>query len=561
MSDRFVSGNPGRDVQRVGTARFLGQDPQRSTSRSGPSPGTSATASATSACIEKVDAIQAALAARIRDDDLPVRLIAPAYTLGVSDGQLNGTDRMRYSLIGRELANDAIDAHLNANDVQGLIAVVACDKPPVGTLAAVLEHNEPAVFLSDGSIKPGIDPDDRRAHRPRHRVPDRGRSRSRACARRSRSTPAPARAAAAACSPTTPCRRSSPSSAWSRCTWSRRPPTTRAGSREFPERARRLPRHDRRGRASRRATSSRRQSLRNALDGRDRHGRLDERRPPQRRDRARRRHRPLEGRDEPGTSSTRCRTAFPVLVNARPFGFYSMVDIDAKGGLQVIVKQLLDAGFLDGSCLTCTGETLAEQVRRLEPPAPDGEVIHPVARAVQDDRRPPPPARQPRARGRRHPEGRRRRGRHRGRHLHRPRARLQQRARAHRRPRGHAGRRSPTTTWSSSATRVRAARPACRSSSIRRRASRRCAAEAHHDRAHDRRPLLRRLRRPRHRPRRAGGLPRRPDRADRERRHDRRRPERGPPRLPRARRRGASARAAPPPGGRPRSSTAACTRP
>ena len=73
-----------------------------------------------------------------------MRLIAPAYTLGVSDGQLNGTDRMRYSLIGRELVNDAIDAHLNANDVQGLIAVVACDKPPVGTLAAVLEHNVPA---------------------------------------------------------------------------------------------------------------------------------------------------------------------------------------------------------------------------------------------------------------------------------------------------------------------------------------------------------------------------------------------------------------------------------
>ena len=44
-------------------------------------------------------------------------------------------------------------------EVKGLIAVVACDKPPVGTLAAVLEHNEPAVFLSDGSIRPGTDPD------------------------------------------------------------------------------------------------------------------------------------------------------------------------------------------------------------------------------------------------------------------------------------------------------------------------------------------------------------------------------------------------------------------
>ena len=34
----------------------------------------------------------------------------------------------------------------------------------------------------------------------------------------------------------------------------------------------------------------------------------------------------------------------PVLVNARPFGRYSMVDIDAKGGLPVIVRELLAAG-------------------------------------------------------------------------------------------------------------------------------------------------------------------------------------------------------------------------
>jgi dihydroxy-acid dehydratase len=69
----------------------------------------------------------------------------------------------------------------------------------------------------------------------------------------------------------------------------------------------------------------------------------------------------------------------PVLINARPFGLYSMVDIDAKGGLQVIVAQLLDAGLLDGSCITCTGETLAEQVARLHPPGPDHEVIHSIA--------------------------------------------------------------------------------------------------------------------------------------------------------------------------------------
>ena len=49
----------------------------------------------------------------------------------------------------------------------------------------------------------------------------------------------------------------------------------------------------------------------------------------------------------------------PVLVNMRPFGEYSMPDIEEKGGIPVIVKALLEAGFLDGTCMTCTGETLA----------------------------------------------------------------------------------------------------------------------------------------------------------------------------------------------------------
>ena len=45
----------------------------------------------------------------------------------------------------------------------------------------------------------------------------------------------------------------------------------------------------------------------------------------------------------------------PVLVNMRPFGEYSMVDVDAKGGLQVIVQELLEAGFLDGDAADLHG--------------------------------------------------------------------------------------------------------------------------------------------------------------------------------------------------------------
>jgi dihydroxy-acid dehydratase len=68
----------------------------------------------------------------------------------------------------------------------------------------------------------------------------------------------------------------------------------------------------------------------------------------------------------------------PVLTDARPYGKYSMVDIDAVGGVQVIVRELLEAGLLNGDVPTCTGETLSEQVARLGAKHADGVVIYPV---------------------------------------------------------------------------------------------------------------------------------------------------------------------------------------
>ena len=89
------------------------------------------------------------------DGKLKLRLVQPEYTIATSDGIRNGTREMRYSLIGREVTNDTLCEHLSATGLSGIIAIVACDKPPVGTLAALLEHNQPAIIMSDGSIHPG----------------------------------------------------------------------------------------------------------------------------------------------------------------------------------------------------------------------------------------------------------------------------------------------------------------------------------------------------------------------------------------------------------------------
>jgi len=48
------------------------------------------------------------------------------------------------------------------------------------------------------------------------------------------------------------------------------------------------------------------------------------------------------------------------------------------GGVPVVMRELLDAGLLHGDALTVTGKTVAENLAALDPPAPDGEVVHPL---------------------------------------------------------------------------------------------------------------------------------------------------------------------------------------
>ena len=377
-SDRgFVSGNPGRDVQRVGTARFLGQDPEKIYGPVWGVVGNLGDSQCYLGVTSKVDALQNALSERIAADNLLVRLIPPAFTIGVSDGQLNGTERMRYSLIGREVVHDSVALHLSANDVKGLIGVVACDKPPVGTLAAVLEHNEPTVLVSDGSISPGYDPEtgdridlvsafqvagdpdaDKRTRYALHGCPGYG-----SCAAMYTYNTMQSFIGVLGMEPL---HMVAPTSEDPRRT------------KEFPEQlVDCLRTMTERGIMPRDIVTA--ASIRNALTVAI----------------------ALGGSTNVVLHSVEIARAagldlwsdvlsmsdfnalsrrLPVLVDAKPFGRFYMADIDGKGGLQVIVKDLLDAGFLEGDCMTCTGETLAEQLGRLDPPAPDQDVIHSVAK-------------------------------------------------------------------------------------------------------------------------------------------------------------------------------------
>jgi dihydroxy-acid dehydratase len=75
----------------------------------------------------------------------------------------------------------------------------------------------------------------------------------------------------------------------------------------------------------------------------------------------------------------------PVLGDLKPFGKYNMVHLTRIGGLQPLLKLLLDAGLLHGDCMTVTGKTLSENLAEVEPYPADQDVIRPIDNPIKKD--------------------------------------------------------------------------------------------------------------------------------------------------------------------------------
>jgi dihydroxy-acid dehydratase len=82
---------------------------------------------------------------------------------------------------------------------------------------------------------------------------------------------------------------------------------------------------------------------------------------------------------------TRIGTRVPVLADLRPSGRYSMSELVAIGGIQPLMKTLLDAGLLHGECLTVTGSTLAENLRDVAPYPQGQEIVKPLGDPIKKD--------------------------------------------------------------------------------------------------------------------------------------------------------------------------------
>ena len=71
----------------------------------------------------------------------------------------------------------------------------------------------------------------------------------------------------------------------------------------------------------------------------------------------------------------------PLIGDLKPGGKYLMKDLYHVGGVPILLKALLDGGYLHGDCMTVTGKTMAENLRGVKLPK-DQDVIYPTSRPL-----------------------------------------------------------------------------------------------------------------------------------------------------------------------------------
>ncbi len=96
------------------------------------------------------------LAVHVKNGTRQAGLVGMRFnTIGVSDGISMGTDGMSYSLQSRDLIADSMETVMCAQWYDGLIAIPGCDKNMPGALIAMARVNRPAIMVYGGTIKAG----------------------------------------------------------------------------------------------------------------------------------------------------------------------------------------------------------------------------------------------------------------------------------------------------------------------------------------------------------------------------------------------------------------------
>ncbi len=295
-------------------------------------------------------------------------------TITVSDGISMGTPGMRYSLVSREVIADSIETVVGAQGFDGVVAIGGCDKNIPGCMMALARLDRPAIFVYGGTIRPGTDKRDivsvfeavgARARGTvseeqlkfveRTAIPGPG-----SCAGMyTANTMASAIEALGMSLPN--------SSAQEAISGQKRDDCRRAGEAVVKLMEQGI------------TPSSilTRRSFENAITvvialGGSTNAVLHL----------------LAIASSAGVKLhlddfTRIGKRVPVLADLRPSGNYSMSELVAIGGIQPLMKSLLDAGLLHGDCLTVTGQTLAANLRGIAPYPEGQQIVRPIAEPIK----------------------------------------------------------------------------------------------------------------------------------------------------------------------------------
>jgi dihydroxy-acid dehydratase len=297
-------------------------------------------------------------------------------TITVSDGISMGTPGMRYSLVSREVIADSIETVVGAQGFDGLVAIGGCDKNMPGCMMAIARLNRPAVFVYGGTIRPGAGRRDIVSVFEAVGAHARGAINDRQLREVERTAiPGPGSCGGMYTANTM-------ASAIEALGMS----LANSSAQEAVSRTKRLD-AERAGKAVvdlvkrgiRPSDILTREAFENAI---------------------------VVTIALAGSTNavlhllaiahaagvrlelddfTRIGAKVPVLADLRPSGQYSMSDLIRIGGIQPLMRTLLGAGLLHGDCLTVTGKTLAQNLRRVKPYPAGQAIVRSLADPIKAD--------------------------------------------------------------------------------------------------------------------------------------------------------------------------------
>jgi len=297
-------------------------------------------------------------------------------TITVSDGISMGSPGMRYSLVSREVIADSIETVVGAEGFDGIVAVGGCDKNMPGCAMAIARLNRPAVFVYGGTIRPGEQrrdivsvfeavgghaagkvSDAQLLEVERTAIPGAGscggmytaNTMASAIEALGLSLPNSSAQEAVGARKSEDCRRAG--AAVVRLVQQGIRPSDILTRRAFENAITVVI-------ALGGSTNAVLHLLAMAQAARVRL-RLDD--------------------------FTRIGKRVPVLADVRPSGHYLMSELIAIGGIQPLMKRLLDAGLLHGGCLTVTGATVAQNLVGVRDYPADQSIVRPLSKPIKKD--------------------------------------------------------------------------------------------------------------------------------------------------------------------------------